>query len=125
MATESQKNRPVALTRLTQKEAKKLDEIAKKYGLTRGKMFRKISREIINNEPDLFNEELQEFRKTVRQLSGIASNLNQLTRAVNSHQVKMISGEEQFEVLKKSVDDLREELNRYIDHTATRWVKGL
>lgn len=123
MITQSQKDRPVALVRLTQDEVNKLDEFGEKIGMKRSKIFRKIVREIINNEPDLTPKEMAEFKNAVKQLAGMSRNLNQITRAVNAGKLpKRVSDEAFYKELTDEVRHLRGKLDMYIDASTNRWT---
>ena len=124
METKKENKFPVALARLTQEETESLNNYTKKIGIKRSKLFRKIVREVINNEPDLLPEEMKEFKESVKQLAGMARNLNQLTRAVNSGKLPVqLSDESYFIALKDEVISLRNQLDYYIDATVNRSVK--
>jgi len=123
MQTKSQQNRPVALVRLTLEESEKLSNYVNKIGVKRSKLFKKVVREIINNEPDLIVEEMKEFKNAVRQLSGISANLNQITRAINSGKVPKNSIKQSYySDLNDNVNELKNKLNLYIDATINRWI---
>lgn len=51
------------------------------------KLFIKLLRSAENKTPIILDDQLVDFRKAVGQLSGIARNLNQITRRVNSEDV--------------------------------------
>ena len=111
--------------RLTQQESQDFEKYCHQQGTTRSRLGRKIVRELIHKQPDLLTDEMKEFKRVVRQLAGISSNLNQLTRAVNSGKIaKKLSNESYWADLKDHVTKVRNQLDTVIDATETRWIKS-
>ncbi|MDH5327720.1 MAG: MobC family plasmid mobilization relaxosome protein [Gammaproteobacteria bacterium] len=109
--------------RITEEEAELFSQYAESVGETRSRILRKIVRELITEQPDLVSAELAVFKTALRQLSGATTNLNQLTRAVNSGKVpKRMTEESYWKGLRAEVKSLSKTLRQVMDATATRWV---
>lgn len=70
--------------RLTIEENSKFKKIADDIGVTRSRLLRKMIREVINKDIDLLTDEQTLLRIAIRQLVGIANNLNQITAVMHS-----------------------------------------
>ena len=112
---------PVALTRLTEEETKLLDDYASKNGVKRSQVLRKIVRQLITKKPELLPEEMKEFKESVRQLAGMARNLNQIARVANSGTLPIeLQTSDYFVHLRKEVSSLRKDIDNYINATVNR-----
>ena len=109
--------------RMTEEEISALEGISEvltgRVNISR--VVRKATRDFLNFGPDLLDLQMTEFRLAVRQLTGVARNLNQLTKAVNadSKNLSRISIET-YACLSKSVDKLNDSLTKIIVHTKQR-----
>ena len=112
-------------TRLNPEEKAALKRVAENNNMTVSRLIQKLVRETINKEVDLSPKEMAAFKDAIRQLAAIGTNLNQLTRAVNSGKCPgRLSHTSYWEDLKLQVTQIRDELDRYIDATENRWVIG-
>ena len=110
--------------RLTYQESQDFEEYCHRQGTTRSRLGRKIVRELIHKQPDLLTEEMKEFKHATRQLAGISSNLNQLTRAVNSGKIPgKLANKSYWVDLKNHVTRLRNQFDAVMDATENRWIK--
>ena len=113
----------MARVRLTPSEDELFTRFALDNGTDKSKLQRKIIREIITTRPHLLAEEMQIFRDAVRNISGIARNLNQLTKLANSGRIPARLFEESYYMhLREEIGALREKLDSVIDSTENRWV---
>ncbi|MFJ1270005.1 plasmid mobilization relaxosome protein MobC [Legionella lytica] len=90
----------------------------------KSRFLRKLMRDYIGMGPDLTDKELNEFRDAVRQLTGIARNLNQITARINnnSQELKHVPVD-YLKRVEQSVIALNDELKSYISNTITRYQK--
>lgn len=117
-------NRTQALqVRLTDEEAKAFKQVADALGENRARLTRKMIRETINQTPDLLQDEKSLFMVAIRQLVGIAHNLNQITKAIHSGTTRRSVDEKYLSEVKRNVLDVKTELESYVKKTKNRWVK--
>lgn len=109
--------------RLTDEEAKAFKQVADAFGENRASLARKMIRETINQTPDLLQDEKSLFMVAVRQLVGIAHNLNQITKAIHSGTKRRSVDEKYLSEVKRYVLDVKTELESYVKKTKNRWVK--
>lgn len=99
-------------------EQRSIDVIGRK---NKSRIVRKIIREYLDLGPDLLESEMTDFRHAVRQLSGVARNLNQLTAYVHSDASNLTKvTPEYLDRVIKHVNSLSEELKRYVKRTKDR-----
>ncbi len=88
----------------------------------RSRFIRKLVRDYIGMGPDLATIEIKEFREAVRQLTGIARNLNQITSRINSDEKQLSSLSEHYlDDIKSHVDNVNDTLKNYIKRTIDRY----
>ncbi len=108
--------------RLTADENAAFKKLAEDIGVTRARLARKLFREAINNEIDLLIDEELLLKAAIRQLTGMANNLNQITKAVHAG---LISNPlDETELLKVIRDTIaaRDDVITIIRKTKKRWV---
>ena len=90
----------------------------------KSRLLRKLMRDYIGMGPDLTEQEIKEFREAVRQLTGVARNLNQITARINnnSQELKHVTMD-YLKRIEQSVIELNNELKSYISNTITRYQK--
>lgn len=90
--------------------------------INKSRLIRKLLRDYVGLGPDLSDKEINEFREAVRQLTGMARNLNQITARiqVDETQKKQLT-ENYLERLKLQVFEVNECLKNYIHRTVTRY----
>ena len=88
----------------------------------KSQLIRKLLRDYIGMGPDLTDVEIKEFREAVRQLTGIARNLNQITLRINSDEKKLSNLSENYmnEVM-SHVNIVNNTLKKYIKRTIDRY----
>ena len=88
----------------------------------KSKLIRKLLRDYIGFGPDLSEKEMTAFRESVRQLTGIARNLNQLTSRINADdkQISHITAD-YLERVKLHVTEVNDRLKGYIENTVNRY----
>ena len=88
----------------------------------KSQLIRKLLRDYVGMGPDLTAYELKEFREAVRQLTGIARNLNQITSRVNSEagQTNHLSLP-YIDAIKIHVNDVNNSLKNHIKRTVKRY----
>ena len=88
----------------------------------KSQLLRKLLRDYIGMGPNLTEHELKEFRGAVRQLTGIARNLNQITARINNDEKNITHLSENYlERVKEKVNNVNEQLKGYISNTITRF----
>ncbi|STX39281.1 plasmid mobilization relaxosome protein MobC [Legionella feeleii] len=88
----------------------------------KSRLMRKLLRDYIGMGPDLTEQEIKAFREAVRQLTGIARNLNQITSRINRDKKQTASlSDDYIERLKTNVLEINEQLKRYISQTLNRY----
>jgi len=111
--------------RLAPSEKQKFKDYCSVNDVKEGRLLRKVVRELINKEPDLMTQEMEEFKAAVRQLAGISRNLNQITRKVNSGATpSQLSNQNYWDELGEHVKEVRQSLDSIIDKTENRWVSN-
>ena len=88
----------------------------------KSQLIRKLLRDYIGMGPDLTDVEIKEFREAVRQLTGIARNLNQITLRINSDEKQLSNLSENYmnEVM-SHVNIVNNTLKKYIKRTIDRY----
>jgi phage FluMu protein gp41 len=88
----------------------------------KSRLIRKLLRDYLNMGPDLTDREIQDFREAVRQLTGVAINLNQITMKINSDTKNLdkLSGHD-LDAIKKQVRNVNDTLKNYIQRTLHRY----
>jgi predicted DNA-binding protein len=109
--------------RLTIEENNTFKKIADDIGETRSRLLRKMVREVINNDIDLLTEEQSLLKIAIRQLVGIANNLNQIAAAMHSGKSHRTIDEHYLNELKNHITDVRKAFESHVKKTKTRWVK--
>ncbi len=88
----------------------------------KSRLIRKLLRDYIGLGPDLTDKELKEFREAVKQLTGIARNLNQITARINKDNTqKTPLTDEYLERIKQQVLDVNNCLKSYVHNTISRY----
>lgn len=84
------------------------------------RLFLKMLNNTANNSPILSNEQLVDFRLAVSQLSGIARNLNQITRRINS--VDIITQDtlsiKYLESVRNYIDEVNNQIKKIVKDNA-------
>lgn len=88
----------------------------------KSRLMRKLLRDYIGMGPDLTDEEMRAFREAIRQLTGMARNLNQITARMNSdnNQNSPLSPD-YIKRLSSLVREVNEQLKGYVSHTVNRY----
>jgi len=128
MAT-SPKKETVINVRVTQEERDAFNQLSVDLLGKRSasRLLRKLVREALHLGPDLINEERKDFQHALRQLTGIARNLNQITASINSGNHASI---ERLTVaylsrLSDEVSTLKQAMIQFINNTKQRSMKVL
>ncbi len=108
--------------RVTENENEAFKYFAEGLGETRARILRKMIRESINGVPDLLHDERSLLMVAIRQLVGIANNLNQITAAMHSGKNYRSVDEHYITEIKKHIFDVKTALEDPIKKTKTRWV---
>ena len=88
----------------------------------KSQLIRKLLRDYIGMGPDLTEIEIKEFREAVRQLTGIARNLNQITSRINSDEKKLSNLSERYmNDIMLHVNNVNNTLKTYIKRTIDRY----
>jgi len=88
----------------------------------KSQLIRKLLRDYIGMGPDLTAHEIKEFREAVRQLTGIARNLNQIASRINSDEKQLSYVSEHYiATIKTHVNDVNNTLKNYIKRTIDRY----
>ena len=110
--------------RLTNLESNAFKKLSENIGETRGRFLRKLIREVINNDIDLLTDEQSLLKVAIRQLVGIANNLNQIAAAMHSGKSHRTIDEYYLNELKNHIIDVRKAFESHVKKTKTRWVKN-
>jgi hypothetical protein len=110
--------------RLTVEEYAAYSKCVEEIGETLSRFTRKLIREAVNNELDLITAEQSVLKVAIRQLIGIANNLNQITTAIHSGTTHQSVDEKFIVELRKYVYEVKQELVAAIKKTTKRWVRG-
>lgn len=117
------KTRPLVI-RVTEDELAHLEEAGiRLFGKpNKSRLMRKLLRDYIGMGPDLTDEEITAFREAVRQLTGMARNLNQITSRINSdsRQISQLSPD-YIKRLSSLVREVNEQLKGYVSQTINRY----
>lgn len=112
--------------RLTENEKQHLETLSIKLQgrINISRLVRKFIRDAIGLGPDLLVQESKQFQIAVRQLTGIARNLNQITAAIHSDKTaeKRLTMD-YLKRLEQSTHTLKKELLRFIENTRQRGAK--
>ncbi|KTC94911.1 hypothetical protein Lfee_2575 [Legionella feeleii] len=88
----------------------------------KSRLMRKLLRDYIGMGPDLTDEEMTAFREAIRQLTGMARNLNQITARMNSdNKQNSPLSPEYIKRLSSLVREVNEQLKGYVSHTVNRY----
>lgn len=88
----------------------------------KSRLMRKLLRDYIGMGPDLTDEEIRAFREAIRQLTGMARNLNQITARMNSdNNQKSPLSPDYIKRLSSLVREVNEQLKGYVSHTVNRY----
>ncbi|WP_019218372.1 plasmid mobilization relaxosome protein MobC [Legionella tunisiensis] len=88
----------------------------------KSRLMRKLLRDYIGMGPDLTDKEITAFREAIKQLTGMARNLNQITARINSDnkQVSQLSPD-YIRRLSSLVREVNEQLKGYVSQTINRY----
>lgn len=111
--------------RLTNEEAIAFKKVADNIGETRGRLLRKLVREAINNDIDLLTDEQSLLKIAIRQLLGIANNLNQITIAIHTGKIHRTIDENYLNEIRNHVLAVKSSFAAHIKKTKNRWVSNL
>jgi hypothetical protein len=92
-------------------------------GETLSRFTRKLIREAINGEIDLLTDEQLLLKVGMRQLVGIANNLNQITKAMNTGIVPKVLDEKYLQKIQSCSLEVRNEFRDAILKTKHRWYE--
>lgn len=88
----------------------------------KSQLMRKLLRDYVGMGPDLIDIEIEEFRKAVRQLTGISRNLNQIATRINSDEKQLAKiSNEYLNSIKNEVESVNNQLKSYIKRTVNRY----
>ena len=88
----------------------------------KSRLMRKLLRDYIGMGPDLTDEEMRAFREAIRQLTGMARNLNQITARMNSdNKQNSPLFPDYIKRLSSLVREVNEQLKGYVSHTVNRY----
>jgi hypothetical protein len=93
-------------------------------GETLSRFTRKLIREAINGEIDLLTDEQLLLKVGMRQLVGIANNLNQITKAMNTGIVPKVLDEKYLQKIQDCSLEVRKEFRDAILKTKQRWLNN-
>ena len=88
------------------------------------KLLVKLVREVIHEGPYLTQDEMYAFCLAVRQVTGIARNLNQITKKLNANANPAAFNAHYLAQLQESVQDLHTALVAVIEKTKSRKLGG-
>jgi len=112
---------PVCHVRVSIEVDEKFKKYASKNSTTRSRIMRKYLQELVTGKIDLLPSEIIEFQKAIRQLAGVSSNLNQLTRSVNSGAIRgALANDLTADALKQEVARLAVSLRNYVKSARKR-----
>jgi hypothetical protein len=109
--------------RLTEHEYASYGKCIDEVGKTFSRFTRKLIRETINDGIDLLTDEQSLLKLAIRQLVGMANNLNQITAAIHSGVAHRTVDEAYLNELRQYVYAVKKELVAVIRKTTKRWVK--
>ena len=109
--------------RLTIEENNTFKKVADDIGETRSRLLRKMVREVINNDIDLLTDEQSLLKIAIRQLVGIANNLNQIVAAMHSGKSHRTIDEHYLNELRNHIIAVRKTFESHVKKTKTRWIK--
>ena len=118
------KKTQVLRVRLTEEEAHAFIKVAESLRETRSRLLRKMIREAINQSPDLLSDERSVLLIAIRQLVGIARNLNQVTAAMHSGAVPRTMDEQYLSSVISYVKEVKNSFEVHIRKTKNRWIKS-
>ena len=118
------KKTQVLRVRLTEEEAHAFIKVAESLRETRSRLLRKMIREAINQSPDLLSDERSVLLIAIRQLVGIARNLNQVTAAMHSGAVHRTMDEQYLSSVISYVKEVKNAFEVHIRKTKNRWIKS-
>lgn len=112
-------------TRIDGKEKAALSVLAGRLGETPSRVIRRLIREAINGETDLFDPGLEVLAGATNQLAAVGRNLNQIARAVNEGRVMAdpVSSEQMTEIMAQ-VSALDNAFRDVIGTTRSRKVRA-
>ena len=116
------KTKPL-IVRVTEKESELVEKASiQLFGRpNKSRYLRKLVRDNIGMGIDLTEQELKIFREAVRQLTGIARNLNQITSRINSDSKQLSQLSTNYlERINMHVLAVNDQLKHYISRTITR-----
>lgn len=108
--------------RLTEEKHIALKKFADNLYEKRSRIVRKVIRELINHDIDLLTSEQALLKTAIRQLVGIANNLNQITMAMHAGVTHRTIDETYLAEIRNQVIDVRDEFCSAILKTKKRWV---
>jgi len=110
--------------RVTPEEMEAFVKLSAELGLAnKSSLLRKLVRESINQEIDLLNDEHSLLMVAIRQLVGIANNLNQLTAAMHQGKMHRTVDKAYLADIKGHVLIVKKALEVCIKKTKNRWIK--
>lgn len=109
--------------RLTSMESNAFKKVSQDIGETRSRFLRKMIREVINNDIDLLTDEQSLLKVAIRQMVGIANNLNQIAAAMHSGKSHRTIDELYFNELKNHITAVRKAFESHVKKSKARWVK--
>ena len=87
----------------------------------KSRLMRKLLRDYVGMGPDLTQVQIQDFREAVRQLTGIARNLNQIATRINNDEKQLAKVSKNYlDTLKEHVAEVNNTLKKYIKRTTNR-----
>jgi hypothetical protein len=110
--------------RVTADENNAFKQLADKVGESRSRLARKFVREALNNEIDLLTDEQLLLKVVIRQLTGIANNLNQITKAMHTGIVPTTIDLNYLVEIRGIALAVRNELITIITKSKKRWMQN-
>jgi hypothetical protein len=110
--------------KLTEDEYIAYSKFIGQIGETLSRFTRKLIREAINGEIDLLTDEQLLLKVGMRQLVGIANNLNQITKAMNTGIVPKVLDEKYLQKIQHCSLEVRKEFRDAILKTKQRWLNN-
>jgi hypothetical protein len=108
--------------RITPEENEAFIALALNMEESRSRLVRKMVREAITGNIDLLTDEQSLLKIAIRQLIGIANNLNQITATMHANTTPPAIDMKYLEELKEYVYAVKSELVNYVKHTTQRWI---
>ncbi len=122
--TQTDKKDEAVRTRIRSDEKKAFTRLANELGVTPSRLQRRLIREAINAEADLFDPGLGALSEASNQLRSVGRNLNQIARAVNAGNVKTDPLTKfQMTELQTLIGDLDKAFRDVVKRSRTRSVK--